>query len=136
MRFLLDTHAWLWSVAAPERLSSAARALLEDERNELVVSIASFWEVAIKHSIGKLVLPEPPGTYLPKLRDAADVEVLGIDLRHVIEVAGLEWLHRDPFDRMLVAQARVEHLTVMTADAQLAAYGIEVMACRGPPRSR
>lgn len=130
MRLLLDTHVWLWSAASPERLSPVASALLEDEANTLVVSIASFWEIAIKQSLGKLSFADPPQDFLRKLRETSDVEVLAIQLPHVLEVACLEWHHRDPFDRMIVAQSRVEKLPVITADAKLEAYGIETIAAR------
>jgi PIN domain nuclease of toxin-antitoxin system len=129
VRFLLDTHVWLWSLSEVHRLSASARSLLEDAGNRPVVSIASFWEVAIKSSLGKLALPLPAAEYLPRMREESGVDVLGVELPHVIEVARLEWRHRDPFDRMLVAQARVEQLPVMTADAKVRAYGIETIGC-------
>ncbi len=123
MRLLLDTHALIWAVAAPERLPGEVAEILVDPANEVVVSVASAWEVAIKRSLGKLVFPN----VTPALLDRYRFTPLPIDLHHTVAVAGLPDLHRDPFDRMLVAQARTEQLVLVTHDEQVTAYGIDVL---------
>jgi PIN domain nuclease of toxin-antitoxin system len=126
-RLLLDTHVWLWIQSDDPRLGADARRLVMLAA-EVRFSAASAWEIAIKAAIGKLTLP----------RDA-DIESelahngflsLSVELAHANQVRGLPLLHRDPFDRLLVAQALVEGLTVMTADTQLAAYGISIVDAR------
>ena len=130
MRVLLDTHCWLWMTSAPERFSSAARALVEDTRNELFLSAASSWEIAIKYALGKLPLPAPPAAYVPSRMAVTGVMALAVEHSHALEVAGLPLHHADPFDRLLVAQARVEGLSLLTADPQLAAYEVELLRAR------
>ncbi len=122
MRLLLDTHVWLWMVAAPNRLRPETRALLQRRDTTLYLSAASAWEMAIKHHLGKLPLPEHPRDFVPPrlLRDG--VLSLQVDMRHALEVSGLPDHHNDPFDRILVAQARCEQLTLLTADEELTAY--------------
>ncbi len=128
MRILVDTHCWLWMLAQPERFSPATRELLEDAGNELFLSAASSWEIAIKHALGKLELPEPPSRFIPARMIASGVVGLSIEHRHTLAVAGLPHHHRDPFDRLLVAQAIVESLPIVTADLQLARYEIRTIA--------
>ena len=124
MRILLDTHVWLWMLVSPERIGEEARRQIAARENELALSAASSWEMAIKYRLGKLPLPAPPREFiLPRLvRDG--VIPLPIEHRHAVEVARLPDHHRDPFDRLLVAQARLEKLTVFTADRQLSAYDV------------
>ena len=119
MRYLLDTHALLWARAAPERLSREALAILQSDGNTLYVSMASLWECAIKCSIGKLDVPA--GFYRIV---ADDYEVLGIDLAHVEACASLPMHHRDPFDRLLVAQARLGGLVLVTRDPDITKYDV------------
>ena len=128
MRFLLDTQAWLWMHVEPHRLSARAIALLEDERTRLCLSAASAWEIAIKYALGKLPLPEPPERYIPPrlLRDG--IESLPVSVQHACRVAELPPLHRDPFDRLLVAQAQVESIPILTADQKLSGYDVEIVA--------
>jgi PIN domain nuclease of toxin-antitoxin system len=125
MRLLLDTHSFLWFAEGDPRLSSAARALMEAAENTLLVSIASLWEIAIKASLGKLDLQEPFGTLIPRLLGEADIDLLGITVDHLTAVAALPFHHRDPFDRLLVAQAQVEQLPIVSHDAILDAYGTD-----------
>ena len=122
MRYLLDTHALLWARAAPHLLSADALAVLERDDNALYLSIASLWECAIKSSIGKL---DVPGDFLRTV--AGDYEILGIDVSHVEECATLPMHHRDPFDRMLVAQARLGGLTLVSRDEHIAKYDVSVL---------
>ena len=128
MRILLDTQSWLWMAAAPERLSIRARALVESTEHELFLSAASAWEIAIKHALGKLRLPEPPQRYVPARLDALRTTPLPIDQSHALRVAALPAHHRDPFDRMLVAQAQLEDLPLLTADPIFARYEVTVIA--------
>ena len=127
MQILLDTHVWLWTLAAPERLRTSAREALADRENTLFLSAASAWEIAIKYALGKLPLPEPPALFIPPrlLRD--NVRPLPIALQHALHVASLPPHHRDPFDRLLIAQAQLEELTLFTADPALEAYDVDLM---------
>ena len=124
MRILLDTQCWLWMSLAPERFSATARRLLEDRQHALYLSAASAWEIAIKHALGKLRLPEPPASYVPARVAALGVLSLPIDHQHALHVASLPPHHRDPFDRMLVAQAQIEELPIMTADPVFSGYAV------------
>lgn len=128
MRLLLDTHEWIWMHTRPERLSTHALALLQDPGNTLVVSLVSCWEISIKYAIGKFPLPRPPSEYLPRMLAAATVELLPITLDDVTHVATLPLHHRDPFDRLLIAQAQREGLPLLTADRRLAQYGVAIIA--------
>lgn len=111
---------------APERLPVAIRSLIADTHNRLFVSIASLWEIEIKCLTGKLTLTLPVDQLLQRQQRENDVDVLPIEIGHVMEHAVLGQLHRDPFDRMLVAQARVEGLTILSNDAVLPSYDVEV----------
>ncbi len=124
MRILVDTQCWIWMTASPERFSPEARALVETTEHDLYLSAASSWEIAIKYSIGKLRLPEPPGKYVPGRMDKTRVRALAIDHAHALQVATLPRHHRDPFDRLLVAQAQIEDLTILTADVLFDAYDV------------
>lgn len=123
MRLLLDTHALLWAVADPERLPSAVVDQVVDPRNDVLVSVVSAWEVAIKRAKGLLDF----GDVTRALLEAHRFRLLGLDLRHTVAVASLPPHHGDPFDRMLVAQARVDDLAVVTRDAAFDAYGVDTV---------
>lgn len=127
MRLLLDTHCWLWMETAPERFTPAVAATLADPKSELFLSAASCWELAIKHSLGKLDLPQPPRTYVESRMARNAVWPLPITPQHALEVADLPHHHGDPFDRLLVAQAKLEGLTLLTVDRQLKSYEIEIL---------
>jgi PIN domain nuclease of toxin-antitoxin system len=127
-RLLLDTQVWLWMLAAPERLSAKARALLVAPENELVLSAASAWEIAIKHALGKLQLPEPPAEYVSRLIAQSGVSSLPVHHHHALCAGGLPAIHRDPFDRMLVAQAQLESLPILTADRIFRRYDVRTLA--------
>ena len=124
MRLLLDTHAFLWWVADSAELSSRARRAIAARKNECFVSLASCWEMAIKVSIGKLTLAAPVERFLAEQVAENLVQLLHIDLAHTARAAALPWHHRDPFDRMLAAQARHERLTIVSADAVFRKYGV------------
>lgn len=116
--------------AEPERFSPEARALVQDPANELLLSAASAWEIAIEYAIGRLALPLPPAEYVPDRMRTSDVTPLPVHHAHALEAAALPPHHRDPFDRLLVAQARLEQTPLLTADPQLAAYDVDVRPAR------
>jgi PIN domain nuclease of toxin-antitoxin system len=123
LRLLLDTHAALWFLGRDHRLSETARDHLFDPDNRVLLSAAVVWEIAVKRSLGKLELTTD---YLSLLLGAG-VEALPISIDHATAVESLPWHHRDPFDRMLVAQAHVERATLVSGDPALAAYGVPVV---------
>jgi PIN domain nuclease of toxin-antitoxin system len=127
MRILFDTQAWLWVSLAPQRLSPHTRALVEISEHELFLSAASAWEIAIKHAIGKLRLPEPPATYVPSRAERLRMTALPVTQEHALQVSTLPPHHRDPFDRLLVAQAQLEHLPILTSDPVFAAYDVKTI---------
>lgn len=139
MRFLLDTHCWLWAVSAPERLRNSGAELIEDAANTVIFSAVSALEIAIKVSLGKLTLPIPASDFVTSRVDALAMTVLPVYVSHALRVSSLPRHHADPFDRLLVAQCQIERLPLMTADAALAAYDIEILWIgkgRTPRRSR
>ena len=123
MKLLLDTHVWLWWNTEPERLAANARRQIGDVRNEVFLSAASVWEMAVKRRLGKLPLPESVGSYVARRLAADDVRPLPVGVDHAAAVETLEFLHRDPFDRLLIVQARHEGLRLLTIDDQVLAYG-------------
>ena len=127
MRLLLDTHALLWFCEGSAALSATARAAMEDEGNERWVSHATAWEVAIKASQRKLVLQVPYEDLFSSVIETNGWRVLPPDFRHYRALFELPPHHRDPFDRLLIAQARVEGLTLVSADPHFPAYGVPVL---------
>lgn len=127
MNFIVDTHAWLWSLASPERLSAEARALLSSSGNVVYLSAASAWELAIKAALGKIDLPEPVEAFVPARMARQGITALPITHAHALRVSTLPPHHRDPFDRLLIAQALVERLPIVTADAAFDRYDVEVI---------
>lgn len=123
MNLLLDTHALIWYAENDTRLSRGARQALEDEANGLFCSVASIWEMAIKASLGKLKLGARLDTFGRRLEENG-FAVLPVEYAHAAHVLSLPWHHRDPFDRLLVAQAALEQLALVSHDHQLDAYGI------------
>ncbi len=126
MRLLLDTHVWLWLQTEPDRLGPTTLGMLADTGNELLLSAASSWEIAIKYGLGKLALPEPPTVYVPERMRRSGVGALPVSHPHTLAVAALPPHHRDPFDRLLVAQANLENLTFVTADPAFGRYDVTV----------
>ena len=126
MRILLDTHIFLWLQTEPERLGKQL-PLVEDQRNELLLSAASSWEIAIKYALGRLPLPESPERYVPERMRALNARGLPIEHTHALAVAALPSLHGDPFDRLLIAQAGLLDLSILTADATVAAYPVRTL---------
>ena len=127
MQLLLDTHAVLWAVSEPGRLGAAARDALLDPANELAFSTASVWEIAIKQSLGRLELLADWPALIDRERRGLGARWLAVLPTHCVRVATLPWHHRDPFDRMLVAQAMAENMGIVTRDEQLAAYAVSVV---------
>ncbi len=129
MKVLLDTHIFLWLNTEPERLGEHL-PLVEDRRNALLVSAVSSWEIAIKHGLGRLPLPESPERYVPERLRAIGAEALAIEHTHALAVAALPPMHRDPFDRLLVAQAGLLDVPILTADPQVAQYPVRTLMVR------
>ncbi|MBD2298873.1 PIN domain-containing protein [Nostoc sp. FACHB-190] len=122
MKLLLDTQCWLWWFAQPEKLSEEAITQIADETNELWLSVASIWEIGIKVAIAKLPLPEPPDSYISSRMGQLGVRSLEITATHALKAASLPLHHRDPFDRMLIAQAQLENITLVSADTIFRQY--------------
>lgn len=127
MRILLDTHCWLWMQAKSSRLSPATRALLQDPENQLFLSAASSWEIAIKYALGKLPLPLPPAEYVPSRMESSGTTALPIQHGHALLAGSLPHHHADPFDRLLIAQASAEGLRLLTVDPQFEAYEVDLI---------
>src|SRR5438309_1437397 len=127
MRLLLDTHIFLWWVDHPEKLSDTARSALEDEANDLLLSVASVWEMQIKIQFGKLKLSLPLKDLIKNQQETNDLVVLPVDLTHVLALDALPAHHKDPFDRLLIAQSIEEDLTLVSADSQFSAYSVRLL---------
>ena len=124
MRLLLDTHAFLWWIFDDPRLSSTARTLIADPSAEILFSVVSAWEIAIKSRTGRLDLPPDVPAFIHDQIRRNRFTVLPIELRHALQVHALPGHHRDPFDRLLVAQAQVETVPMLSTDTQIAAYDV------------
>ncbi|MCC5605891.1 type II toxin-antitoxin system VapC family toxin [Nostoc sp. CHAB 5834] len=127
MKLLLDTQCWLWWFTQPELLNEAAIAYIADETNELWLSVASIWEMGIKVAIGKLPLPDPLDSYISSRMTVLAMRTLEITASHALQAAALPLHHRDPFDRMLIAQAQIEEMTLVSADSMFNKYDISLL---------
>lgn len=127
MTFLLDTQIFLWWSLDEPRIPGKVRTLIADPANHLLLSAASAWEIAIKVRIGKLKLPQDVATYIPDRVAQHRMRVLPVSLPHAIETAALPLHHGDPFDRLLIAQSRVEGVPIVTADPHFKNYPVEVI---------
>ena len=127
MRLLLDTHVFLWAAAEPERIAPTVRALITDGANEVFVSAAVAWEIAIKHALGKLTLPIAPAVYVPARLATLGFIELPISAAHALAISGLPNHHNDPFDRIMIAQAQVEGMTFVSADQDALAYPVHAL---------
>ena len=127
MRALLDTHAFLWWIADDSRLSKKAREIIADGHNELFLSAASGWEMAIKARLGKLQLSDSLERFVPEQLIINGIEGLPVQMRHTLHVQTLPDYHRDPFDRLLVAQAQLEGLPILTRDPYIARYQVKTI---------
>jgi PIN domain nuclease of toxin-antitoxin system len=126
MNFLLDTHAFLWWIGDDARLPLSMRERLGEAGHTIHLSVVSLWEIVLKFKLGKLRLPEPMDSFLMEQIERNRFELLPVEAAHVFETLKLPVHHRDPFDRLLIAQARAETLTLLSADAQLRAYPVEI----------
>ena len=127
MKLLLDTHVWLWWLTDPERLGSYTRKEVSNPSNAVYLSAASSWELTIKYSLGRLPLPEPPLEFVPKRLQRDQIIALPVSHLHALTVSRLPAIHQDPFDRILIAQAMVEDLTLCTVDSLMMNYQIECL---------
>jgi PIN domain nuclease of toxin-antitoxin system len=128
MRLLLDTHTFLWFINGDAQLSTTARNLIQDEANTSYISAASLWEMAIKISLGKLAIQEPFATFIPEQIQRNGFIELGIAISHTAHVSALPFPladHRDPFDRLLIAQATVEQMAIVSRASKFDAYGVQ-----------
>ncbi len=128
MKLLLDTHIFLWTISEPERLSSRVQEIIQDARNDVLLSIASAWEIAVKSSLGKLDVPKPAVTFVQRQLSSHRIGILPLRLPHMLILEKLPWHHRDPFDRMLVAQCLEEGASLVTVDSQLRRYEVETLS--------
>jgi PIN domain nuclease of toxin-antitoxin system len=129
MKYLLDTSIWLWSLGATERINQRGCELLADGTQELYFSAASSWEISIKMALGKLQLPESPVNYVPRRLADQGIRPLPIMHQHALAVYALPMHHQDPFDRLLIAQAQVEEMVILTADRAFRKYQVKVFWC-------
>ncbi len=127
MKVLVDTHTWLWMLTAPDRLPPGVRSIVDDLRTDVLVSAASAWEIGIKHALGKLDLPEPPLTVIESRIPASGCELIDIQARHALHAAALPLHHRDPFDRLLVAQSQILGIPLCSGDRALEAYEVDLL---------
>jgi len=127
MKLLLDTHIFIWWADQPEKLSTAALSALEDEANELLLSVASVWEMQIKIQLGKLKLSLPLKELIKSQQETNELTLLPVALTHVLALDALPLHHKDPFDRLLIAQSTEEDLTLVSADSQFSAYPAKLL---------
>lgn len=127
MRVLLDTASFLWFIGGSNKLSDNALEIMENFDNELVMSVASLWEIAIKISIGKLELAEPFNQLIPQKIQENEIDILQIHLLHLFEMINLPMHHRDPFDRLVIAQGIVERLPIIACDRFFEVYGVDII---------
>jgi len=127
MKLLLDTHIFLWYISDDQRLQNDKRESIHDPDNEVYLSVVSVWEAIVKYQLGKLPLPEPPESYLPIQRERHQIASLTLDETSVSYLTKLPPIHRDPFDRMLICQANVHGLTIVTVDDIIPQYPVSVL---------
>ena len=127
MTVLIDTHCWLWWMVSPERLSNQALDIIQDGENTILFSAVSSWEIAIKYAIGKINLPEPPDEFIPKRLIRDGFTSISIEHTHALFTASLPRHHNDPFDRLLIAQALLEQVPIITADAAIELYDVDII---------
>lgn len=126
MRLLLDTHTFIWWDIEPARLSPRALMLCQDPQNQLILSVASVWEMEIKTQLGKLHFDKPLADMIADQQRANKLEILPIMLAHALVIGALPLVHRDPFDRLLIAQAKVESIPIISRDENFTAYPVSV----------
>lgn len=127
MRLILDTHAFLWWITDDAQLSARARDVIKNSENELFLSVASAWEMAIKVQLQRLELPDRPDRFIPHQLTRNSIQPLPIQMSHALHVTRLPAIHRDPFDRLIVAQSIVEKMAIVTRDANIAKYKVKTI---------
>jgi PIN domain nuclease of toxin-antitoxin system len=127
MKALLDTHVLLWWVENNPQLSNLATDVITNPHNDLYVSVASCWEIMIKFNTGKLPLPEPPVQFIQSCLSHNQFQSLAIELPHILQIANLPEIHKDPFDRILIAQAQVEKMPILTVDRLIIQYPVQTI---------
>jgi len=129
MKYLLDTNVFLWGLTAEHKLNFSAQGILKSSASELYFSAAGSWEIAIKYALGDLPLPKPPSEYIPYALRIWAVRALDITHEHALRAGELPVHHRDPFDRLLIAQALSEQMTLLSADRVLQQYKVDMVYC-------
>lgn len=127
MKLLLDTSCWLWWFINPEKLNDDAKKLINNEKNQLFLSAASIWEIGIKVGTGKLTLPSPPSEYIPSRMNLMGISCLDIKGIHAISASALPLHHKDPFDRMIIAQSQIEKYPILTSDLTFKKYDAKII---------
>ncbi len=126
MKLLLDTHIFLWFISGDARLPDGMRESIRNPSDEVYLSVASLWEIIIKHQLGKLSLPQPPESYIPAQRERHLIASLSLDEASVAQLPQLPPIHHDPFDRMLICQALEHGLTIVTIDSLMSSYPVNI----------
>jgi PIN domain nuclease of toxin-antitoxin system len=129
MRYLLDTSIWLWSIGSKNKINQLGRDLLADGNQDFYLSAVSSWEISIKASSGKLTLPGPPPSFIPRVLAEQGITPLPILHQHALAVYDLPKHHTDPFDRLLIAQAQTEEMVILTADSIFRRYTVAIVWC-------
>jgi PIN domain nuclease of toxin-antitoxin system len=129
MKYLLDTMVWLWSVGPTEKIGSAGLEILSAGKEEIYLSAVSSWEIAIKAKLGKFDLPEAPGPYVRTRLALQGIRSLSVTQDHTLGVYDLPLHHADPFDRLMIAQAILEKMVILTADRAFKKYPVELIWC-------
>ncbi|CAN2041466.1 Type II toxin-antitoxin system VapC family toxin [Candidatus Magnetomoraceae bacterium gMMP-15] len=127
MKFLLDTHIFLWFITGDKRLSEKFQTEIRSQDNEVYLSVISLWEIIVKYKLGKLPLPFPPETYIPEQRKRHLIQSIILTENDVSKLSTLPSIHRDPFDRMLICQALSRHLTIVTVDEYIRQYSVKIL---------
>lgn len=127
MRYLLDTHTFLWWNMDDRQLSDTAKEIIANGENEIYLSAASAWEISIKAARERLALPEEPDVYIPSRMSLHNFKSLPVEIRHAVAVYNLPKHHTDPFDRLLIAQSQTESMPLLTVDAEIRKYDVEVL---------
>ena len=127
MKLLLDTHAFIWWNSEPAKLSASALSACQDQANTLILSVVSVWEIQIKSQLGKLKLNMPLSEIIQSQRQMNNVQILTVELDHVLELQNLPYHHKDPFDRLLIAQANVEDVLLVSGDSVFSEYPINLI---------
>lgn len=127
MKLLFDTHAFLWWESEPEKLSPTALVLCEDKSNQLLLSVVSVWEMQIKIQLGKLKLKKSLKEIIERQLSENDLKILSVELNHALTLKDLDNHHKDPFDRLIISQAKVEKLAIISGDKVISRYDIEVI---------